>query len=603
MGSILIVGNVVKDVYLKLDERQNIFEKDDSGTPWMNLGFDGSSHKFFRRTSVYGGAAVTLEVLSRFGVDADISGGKMKYENGEMIENGQKTSDYRYVLCSGEKISYFVPSSRTRTTMAAPTKPVDWVFIDKSATITRALVDSINTLLSISKDTRLAVYLSKNAPEAVRTIASKARLVFSEDDVTTEEDRKKTFVIKNDTISFGTEKVHWDLQKTEMLTHLTVHSIAAASILGALMRGKNKFEALSMAKANIESASLAGTLDFAKVEEIVEKDRSEEIDLEMMAKSLMTLKKGILAADESGGSIHKKFESMNIPDDFDHRRDYRNIFFTTENLEKYVSGVILFDETARQKADDGRNFVDYLTAKGIIPGIKVDQGLVNLTNSDEKYTKGLDGLSERLEEYYKMGLRFAKWRAAFEITNSTPTKNAVEKNCEILAKYALLCQKNHIVPIVEPEVVHDGDYSMKHCAAVTGKVLDTLFEKLREQGVKLEACILKCNMVLAGKKFASQSTPGEVGEMTAKTLREHVPKELAGVVFLSGGQDVEQATNNLQAVTNYGPFPWPVTFSFARALQDPALKAWVGDNNNAENARTAFSERLIANTNALIKHS
>ncbi len=601
MGSILIVGNIVKDIYLRLDERQNVFEKDSNDIPWMNLGFDGSSHKFFRRTSIYGGAAVTLEVFSRFGVDAEISGAKIRYENGELIENEQKTSDYRYVLCSGEKISYFVPSTRTRTKLSTPTREIDWIFVDKSATITQPLVSSIETFLSISKNTKIAVYLSKNAPEAARSLARRANMIFSEIKPP-KELKERTFVIKNDTISINEDTVSWSLQKTDMITHLTIHSVVAASIFGALMKGKNKEEAMEIARINIENTSLAGTLDFGRVEELLENEKSEKIDLEMMAKSLLPLKKGVLAADESGGSIHKKFESMNIPDDEQHRRDYRNIFFTTKDLEKYVSGVILFDETARQKADNGQNFVEFLTAKGIIPGIKVDQGLVDLPNSSEKYTKGLDGLDDRLKEYYQMGLRFAKWRAAFEVTDLTPTKNAVNKNCDILAQYALLCQKNHIVPIVEPEVVHDGDYSIKHCAMVTGKVLDVLFEKLQKYGVKLDACILKCNMVLAGKQFSTPSTPSEVGEATAKVLREHVPKELAGVVFLSGGQSVEQATDNLQAVTNYGPFPWPVTFSFARALQSPALEVWLGNNENADKARAAFYDRLVANTNALIKH-
>ena len=200
MGSILIVGNIVKDIYLRLDERQNVFEKDSDNIPWLNLGFDGSSHKFFRRTSVYGGAAVTLEVLSKFGVDAEISGEKFRYENGELIESEQKTSDYRYVLCSGEKISYFVPSTRTRTTLSAPSNPVDWVFIDKSATITPALVSSLETFLSISKNTKVAVYVSKDASEVARNLARRATLIFSEIKPPKELENR-TFLIKDDTIS------------------------------------------------------------------------------------------------------------------------------------------------------------------------------------------------------------------------------------------------------------------------------------------------------------------------------------------------------------------------------------------------------------------
>jgi fructose-bisphosphate aldolase class I len=292
---------------------------------------------------------------------------------------------------------------------------------------------------------------------------------------------------------------------------------------------------------------------------------------------------------------------MNIPDDEQHRRDYRNIFFTTPNLEDYASGVILFDETARQHADNGQDYVSFLTDRGVIPGIKVDQGLVNYEDSDEKYTQGLDGLPERLAEYYQMGARFAKWRAAFEVTDHSPSDRAIKDNADILASYAKDCQNANIVPIVEPELVYDGDYTIEQNIEITSKILDQLFKSLAEKDINLAGCILKVNMVLAGKKQEKQSTPEEVGKATAMVLREHVPKELAGVVFLSGGQSVTQATDNLQAVTNNGPFPWNVTFSFARALQDPALQAWKGDNANADTARAAFRERLIANARALTK--
>jgi fructose-bisphosphate aldolase class I len=322
-------------------------------------------------------------------------------------------------------------------------------------------------------------------------------------------------------------------------------------------------------------------------------------EIEETAAKLMAPGKGILAADESGGSIHKKFESMNIPDDEQHRRDYRNIFFTTPDLEKYVSGVILFDETARQTADNGKTFIEYLADRGVISGIKVDQGLVNFDDSDEKWTQGLEGLPERLAEYYQMGARFAKWRAAFEVTDHSPSQMAIQKNCEILADYARDCQAANIVPIVEPELVYDGDYTIEQNIEYTGKILDCLFAELKKKNINLAGCLLKVNMVLAGKRQEKQSTPAEVGRATAQVLREHVPRELAGVVFLSGGQSVTQATENLQEVTNNGPFPWTVTFSYARALQDPALKAWQGNNDNADAARGAFRERLIANADAL----
>ena len=240
----------------------------------------------------------------------------------------------------------------------------------------------------------------------------------------------------------------------------------------------------------------------------------------------------------------------------------------------------------------------------IVPGIKVDQGLEKIENSVETYTKGLDGLALRLREYYRMGLRFAKWRAAFEIHVNevgeiiTPSEMAIEENCRILAEYAKECQSAGLVPIVEPEVVYDGYYGIDKSAEVTAKILDKLFATLTDFGVNLKACVLKCNMVLAGKQFGD-STPDEVGEATARVLKEHVPSELAGVVFLSGGQTVEQATDNLAKVIENGPFEFPVTFSFARALQDPALFAWKGDNANTEVAKEAFKARLVANTDVL----
>jgi fructose-bisphosphate aldolase class I len=249
--------------------------------------------------------------------------------------------------------------------------------------------------------------------------------------------------------------------------------------------------------------------------------------------------------------------------------------------------------------------VDYLISRRIIPGIKVDQGLEKFENSEETWTKGLNDLPERLREYYGMGLRFAKWRAAFNLTLDengevlTPTEHAISENCMILAEYAKDCQSAGLVPIVEPEVVYDGYYPIERNIEVTSRILDCLFDELENFEVKLEACVLKVNMVLAGKKFETQSTPEEVGKATADVLKNHVPEKLAGVVFLSGGQMVEQATANLGEVIKNGPFPWPVTFSFARALQDPALYAWHGDINNAEEAKRAFKERLIENTKVL----
>lgn len=593
MSRVLIFGNVTKDVYLNLSEKDGEFETDEHGVEWMNLGFNGEDHNFFSRTSVFGGAAITLEVFEKFGINAKIAG----------VDFGNRSAktDYRYILRREDGIAYFASETKIPTKFIEPDSDTTTIVIDRSANISAEFVEKILNFIQKNPKTLLVVYAPKKIRKHEKQLIESAGIVFTDQKLPEDIQHEFVFLFEKDGIRFDTIHQSWELRRPDLMTHLTIYSIAMATIVGSAFRKKKLRDALLLAKANVEKSSLNGTLPFEKLVDIAETEKQEVADLKMVAKTLVEFPKGILAADESGGSIHKKFESMQIPDDEAHRRDYRNIFFTTKDLEKYVNGVILFDETARQKADDGRNFVDFLTARGIIPGIKVDQGLVNFTNSEEKYTKGLEDLKLRLHGYYEMGLRFAKWRAAFEISETTPSDFAIRRNCEILAQYASDCQAERIVPIVEPEVVYDGNYTLTKNIEVTGKILKTLFECLREKHVELSGTILKVNMVLAGKQFPVQSTPEEVGKATAEVLRKYVPEELAGVVFLSGGQSVEQATENLQAVTNEGPFPWPVTFSFARALQDPALFAWKGDNNNSDAAKEGFYQRLVENCEALKK--
>lgn len=631
--SILIVGHILKDVYLSLDERQNNFETDDNGTPWMDVAFNGETHPFFSRTSVFGGATVSLEVFKKLGIDAAISGSDFQFEK-EMnpadfgIETSQKTlaisnkiaDSYRYILSYGDNISYLTESDRDPSKFVAPNKPVDWIYVDRSAEIDEELVEKIKNYLGLTR-AKLAFFantkkmedkiFSENAKELIRN----ATVIFTDGDLKDIPSSGVVCSISDREIRCGSFVRRYKVAKGDFMTHLTTYSIISATIFGAMINGTSTIEALEMAALNVENSTIKESLNLDRLRKMIEKRKETDGNLRLIAKTMVSPGRGILAADESGGSIHKKFEEANIPDDEQHRRDYRNIFFTTRNLNKYVNGVILFDETARQMSDDGRDFVSYLTSMGIIPGIKVDKGLEPFSEpeyANEKWTKGLDDLSERLAEYYEMGARFAKWRAAFEVTLDgvgsdnvlvkTPSRFAIEKNCEILAQYARDCQNAGIVPIVEPEVVHDGYYTIETCAKITADILDCLFKQLKKFNVNLEGCILKTNMVLAGKKYEVKSSPAEVGKWTARVLKEHCPKELAGIVFLSGGQSVEQATDNLQAVTNNGPFPWPVTFSYARALQGPALDAWKGDNNNAEEARNAFAARLVANCKALTKN-
>lgn len=609
---ILIVGNLIKDVYLNLDAKQNSFETDENGTPWMDVAFNGGHQSYFSRTSVFGGANVTLEVFKKLGLEATIS----------RPSDETLADSYRYILCADDKISYFVPSERKVTRFVAPNNPVDWIFVDRSAEIDEELVSKIKNYIGLTR-AKLAFFaatkkydeMSAETRSAARELVRVSNVVFSDDVLKEAHPGGVNCLILDNEIRCGEFIRRYRVSKNDLLTHLTSYSIIAATIFGTMVSGASTKDALELASINVENSKVTGTLSKDALIEKLNAHKDQDGNLRLIAKSLVSPGKGILAADESGGSIHKKFEEAGIPDDETHRRDYRNIFFTTHHLSDYVNGVILFDETARQLSDKGSDFVSYLTSLGIIPGIKVDLGLEPFSEPEymsENWTKGLSDLPERLAEYYEMGARFAKWRAAFnvelsgvgesEVSIKTPSTFAILKNCEILAEYARDCQNAGIVPIVEPEVVHDGYYSVETCAKITGQILDTLFEQLKRFNVNIEGCLLKVNMVLAGKKFENQSSPEEVGYWTAKVLREHCPRELAGVVFLSGGQGVEQATENLQAVTNNGPFPWPVTFSFARALQGPALDAWKGDNNNADDAREAFYRRLVANCKALRKN-
>ncbi len=324
--------------------------------------------------------------------------------------------------------------------------------------------------------------------------------------------------------------------------------------------------------------------------------------LEDIAQAMVAPGKGILAADESSGTIKKRFDSINVENTEANRRDYREMLFrTTDAMREHVSGVILFDETLRQKAKDGTPLVDIIKATGAVPGIKVDTGakaLAGPTSKIEKVTEGLDGLRERLAEYHKLGARFAKWRAVITIADGCPTWNCVKANAHALARYAALCQEAGIVPIVEPEVLMDGEHSshdIDRCYEVTEWTLRATFEELYDARVKLEGMVLKPNMVIAGQKCPTQASAQEVAERTVKCLKASVPAAVPGIAFLSGGQTDEQATENLSLMNAMGNLPWKLTFSYGRALQAAALKAWGGRPENAAAAQRAFAHRAKMN--------
>ncbi|TDI93906.1 MAG: fructose-bisphosphate aldolase class I [Caldithrix sp.] len=319
-------------------------------------------------------------------------------------------------------------------------------------------------------------------------------------------------------------------------------------------------------------------------------------ELKSVAKGLVSKGKGILAADESSGTIKKRFDSINVESKEENRRSYRELLFTTPGAEEFISGVILFDETIRQATQDGTSLPKVLEQSGIIPGIKVDAGAKDLAGfPGEKITEGLDGLRERLAEYRNLGARFAKWRAVITIGAGSPSQFCIDANSHALARYAALCHEAGLVPIVEPEVLMDGDHTIERCEEVTTATLKSVFSELKNHRVELEGILLKPNMVLSGKECAVQAGVDAVAEATIRCFRQTVPEEMPGIVFLSGGQSPQEATEHLNAMNALGSHPWELSFSYGRALQEPVLKAWMGQSANVTKAQETFYHRAKCN--------
>jgi fructose-bisphosphate aldolase class I len=323
-------------------------------------------------------------------------------------------------------------------------------------------------------------------------------------------------------------------------------------------------------------------------------------ELNAVARSIVADHKGILAADESTGTIKKRFDSIGVENTEENRRAYRDLLFTTNGFEEYVGGVILFDETIRQSTADGTPFPELLASKGVVPGIKVDTGAKPMAlRPGEVVTFGLDGLPERCEEYVQLGARFAKWRAVITIGDRIPTDGCIQANAHALGRYAAICQAAGLVPIVEPEVLMDADNTIETCYEVTSRTLHETFAELYDQGVDLEGMLLKPNMVVSGKQCPVQGPAAKVAELTVDLFRRVVPAGVPGIVFLSGGQSEVEATENLDAINRLAGSPWPLSFSYGRALQASALSAWGGEPANVEAGQAAFLHRSRMNAAAV----
>jgi fructose-bisphosphate aldolase, class I len=322
-------------------------------------------------------------------------------------------------------------------------------------------------------------------------------------------------------------------------------------------------------------------------------------ELRAVAESIVADHKGILAADESTGTIKKRFDSIGVESTDQSRQRYRNLLFTTPGIEDWIGGVILYDETIRQRADDGTPFAELLASRGVVPGIKVDTGAHDLADfPGEKVTEGLDGLRERCAEYRQLGARFAKWRAVITIGNGIPTDGCIRANAHALARYAAICQEQDLLPIVEPEVLMDADNSIETCYDATARTLHAVFDELFGQRVDVAGTLLKPNMVISGKGSPAQADAQRIAELTIEAFKRHVPAAVPGIVFLSGGQSEVEATQNLNEINRVGG-PWPLSFSYGRALQASALEAWRGDAANVEAGQQAFAHRARMNSLAV----
>ncbi len=620
--NILIVGNVTKDVYLSVDKRTESLEVDKNSIEWLNLSFDSSAHHFYHRVSTFGGAAITLEILSHFSIPATISGSSFSLTD-DPDRPTAFVSSYRYILTSEESACYFSETSPLSATFSEPVVPPEYIFIDRSANLDSRSADAISSYLSKNPSVRLVVYLKDTTSPALNTLAGAADLIFTE-----VEDAEQLSVIFSSTddslaqisplkvIYLSEHAITWDhftepisVNRISKMTHLSLFSCLSATILASHVRGDSIETALTLARLNAENAKLSASLPLSELEYLA--SRPASADLELIAATLMARGKGILAIDESPATLEKRFQKYGIPDTYSSRHFYHNLLLTTPDLEKSLNGVILSDEIIQDRMDSQVSIPDYLISKRIIPGIRVDQGQAPMNplsedTTTETITRSPSDLTVLLDKYYDIGLRFAKWRAAFQITINeageilTPSAECIHRNCQLLTDFAKKAQLSGLVPILEPEVLSTGPHTIEASAKVTSKVLRALVKELESNGINLRACIFKINMVTPGDSYTLEASPSEIAQLTADVLNTCLPINLGGVVFLSGGQSPQSSAENLSAIIKAGPYPFPISFAFSRALENPALAAWRGLSDNLTKSQEAFLSNLLTIQSSLL---
>lgn len=630
--SILSIGNATHDIYLEIGQQE--LYKDENNNFHYDLTFDDSTLEYKRVAGVFGGVVLSDRIFNSAHLKS-FSSVNPRGAVGFSAEKDRYDKIERYII-SSEGRSFVLASNSRDLQWVDPIYTPSSLFI-ADANFSPQYLDKLKNY--IKTNPKIDVGFSLNDFEGRRDLAklflSRASLVFVDfarpvltdliDFSSFESVSKSLFELGVKTIAIqnGQDFIAANQQKiAKISTNFKLNSFYQNSIFRTAFAAEN-YSSSDIEQSLQVAAAIANNSNFNDIvkplyaRQIIRREQKNyqtqiiseapnlEQNLQKIAKQLVARPKGIFAADESGGNIHKKFEDSGIEDTAENRRRYREMLLTTPDIENYLSGVILFEETVEQSTSGGVNFVDYLKSRGLLVGVKLDEGLQPLIGfGSETTAKGLENLEQKLQKYSKKGINFAKWRVAFAINqeSKTPSLAAIATNVQILARYAKACQSYGIVPIVEPEVIFDGNHSTKDCRLATGKILLALIEELKLFEVDLAGTIIKTNMVMAGKTHPLQSSPREVGLETANILRKTLPKELAGVVFLSGGQTPQQATDNLQAITNAGPYDWGVSYSYARALQEPALKAWQAKDENVRQAQLVFLERVAANSHALYKN-
>ena len=629
--TILSIGNATKDNFLDI-QNQKIY-KDELNDFHYDLTFDDSTLNYQKRAGVFGGTILSEKIFTAAHFKAFSSANPNGLSYFEYDEINDNLID-RFVVSHKGK-SFILTSNPRDTKWVSPAFSPDLIYI-ADANFSQNYLADFKKYLRENPKIELVFNIADLEPELAHEFFIRANLVFVDFrkqnlsdliDYSSYENAIDSLIrtgVRGIVIFDGSKIVSGNKEKIASIeTNFELNSFYQNNIFQAAFVAEN-FSNSSKLEENLQvSVTIANKSDFNDIlkpfyaHQILNRKNYElpvdvlsntpdiETRLRKTAAKLVTRPKGIFAADESGGNIHKKFETIGLEDTFENRRAYREMFFKTPDIENYLSGIILFEETTGQNTSEGINFVEYLKNRGILVGVKLDGGLQPLTGFEgETISLGLDSLVEKLQKYSKAGIDFAKWRVAFEIDEEkgTPSEAAIASNLRVLAQYAKACQNYGIVPIVEPEVVYSGKHTIKQCREVTEKILKKLFEELKIFKVDLKGTILKINMVLAGSENEIQSSSREVARETVSIFKKIVPKELAGIVFLSGGQTATQATDNLQEITNLGPFDWGLTYSYARALQIPALQAWAGKPENVQQAQLLFLERVAANSHALYKN-